>query len=85
MGAIAPNGSIDPILATNPIGLAIPTKQSPITADFATSKRVWGEIRVAKSEKRMLPEGTFMDNDGNLTTDPEKVGQFFPLANTKVT
>lgn len=82
-GAIAPVGSIDPILGTNPIGLAIPTKQKPITSDFATSKRAWGEIRVAKAEKRKLPENTFIDKEGNFTTVPEKAEAVVPFGDYK--
>ena len=83
LGSVAPTGSIDPILGTNPIGLAIPTKQNPITADFATSKRAWGEARVAKSEGRKLPENTFMDKDGNFTIEPDKAESVVPFGDYK--
>ena len=81
--AIAPTGSIDAVLATNPVGFGIPTDETPIIADFATSKRAWGEVRVAKAEKRNLPENTFMDADGNFTTKPEKAESVAPFGDYK--
>ncbi|MBS3051411.1 MAG: Ldh family oxidoreductase [Candidatus Aenigmarchaeota archaeon] len=83
LGSIAPTGSIDPILGTNPVGLAIPTKENPITGDFATSKRAWGEVRVAKAEGRKLPENTFMDKEGNFTTEPDKAESVVPFGDYK--
>ncbi len=80
---LAPTGSIDPILATNPIGFSIPCKNRAITADFATAKRAWGEVRIAKAEERELPPDTFMDKDGRFTRDPDKAHSVVPFGSYK--
>jgi L-2-hydroxycarboxylate dehydrogenase (NAD+) len=72
-GAVAPFGGIDPILGTNPISFAFPFKNNPVVLDFATAERVWGEIRQAILEKRALPNEAFLDKDGKITVEPEKV------------
>lgn len=71
--AVAPFGGVDPILGTNPISFAFPTAGNPLALDFATAERVWGEIRQAILESRSLPEGAFLDNDGEITVDPDRV------------
>ena len=83
IGAIAPIGSTDPILATNPIGFSIPTRLISITADFSTAKRAWGEVKVAKAEGRKLPLSTFMDKEGNFTVDPNKAYSVAPFGDYK--
>jgi L-2-hydroxycarboxylate dehydrogenase (NAD+) len=71
--AVSPFGGIDPILGTNPISFAFPTENGPAVFDFATSERVWGEIRQAILEKRPLPDGAFIDENGHVTTEPQAV------------
>lgn len=70
--AVAPYGSYDPILGTNPICISFPRGDAePIVIDFATSKEVWGEIRQAMLEGRDLPPETFFRNDGKYAVRPE--------------
>jgi len=80
---VVPEGGIDPVLATNPIGVGIPTKEEPIVFDMATSKKAWGEVNVSKIFARFLPEETFLDKDGNYTTDPNKAYSVAPMGNYK--
>lgn len=59
-----------PILGTNPISIAVPTKTKPVVMDMSTTKApmslVWHEcMRGGK-----LPTNTFLDGRGNYTTDP---------------
>lgn len=69
---VAPHGGIDPVLATNPIGVSIPTTEKPIIFDMATSKRAWAEVSISKIFSKILPEETFLDKDGNFTIDPNE-------------
>lgn len=80
---VVPDGSIDPILATNPIGVGIPTNEDPIVFDMATSKRAFGEVNVSKILGRFLPEQTYLDKDGNYTTDPNKAYSVVPMGSYK--
>lgn len=69
---VVPFGGIDSIFGTNPIAVGIPTEEDPIVLDMATSEKTWGEINLAKVEGRQLQENTFLDKEGNFTTDPYK-------------
>lgn len=71
--AVAPYGSREPILGTNPIAFGFPGPDRPLVIDFSTAQQVWGEIRQATLEGRQLAPGAFLDADGNLTTEPTEV------------
>jgi ureidoglycolate dehydrogenase (NAD+)/L-2-hydroxycarboxylate dehydrogenase (NAD+) len=81
--AVAPFGSRDPILGTNPIAFAFPTDSDAFVIDFATSERVWGAIRQAQLEKRELPPGAFIDADGHETQNPNEVNAVLPFDGAK--
>lgn len=70
--AVAPPGGFDPVAGTNPIAYAIPTQDGPLVVDMATSKRAWGQVRLANKYGTDLPPDTFYDDAGNLTLDPKK-------------
>lgn len=73
---VAPTFSISKLLGTNPIAVAIPTKnQPPYVADFATTPIARGklEIAVKKGEKTLL--GYVQDKDGMPTDDPNILRQ----------
>lgn len=80
---VAPYGGIEPKLGTNPIGLAIPTKDAPFLLDMATAIRAMGEVRLAKKLGELLPEGMAIDKEGNSTRDPDKVNALNPFGNYK--
>jgi L-2-hydroxycarboxylate dehydrogenase (NAD+) len=71
--AVAPYGSREPILGTNPIAFGFPAADGPVVIDFSTAQQVWGEIRQATLEDRQLAPDAFLDADGNLTTEPTAV------------
>lgn len=81
--AIAPTGGIDPIFGTNPIGVGIPTDNEPINFDMATSKRAWGEVRVAKTLGKDLPKDTFLNKQGDFTQDPNQAYSVVPEGDYK--
>ncbi len=80
---VPPFGGIDPIISTDPIGYAIPTLRQPIVADFAVSERAWGEIRIAKELKRLLPAGCFLNKKGQITTKPDDAYSALPFGGYK--
>ena len=69
--SVAPFGGIARRLGTNPISVAIPTKNDPFVLDITTSAVAGGKIRVKRARKEELPEGWLIDSEGNPTTDLE--------------
>lgn len=80
---VVPYGSSQSLLGTNPIAIGIPTLKEPIVLDMATSEKTWGEINLAKVERRTLQENTFIDITGSFTTDPYKAEAIIPFGGVK--
>ena len=79
---VAPTGGIERFLGTNPIALAAPTEDKPFLLDMATSVVPIGKLEVHRRKGKPIPEGWIIDNEGNITTDVEKVfngGALLPL------
>jgi len=70
--AVAPPGGFQPVTGTNPIAYAIPTDDGVLVVDMATSKRAWGQVRLANKYGTDLPPDTFYDDQGDVTLDPKK-------------
>jgi len=70
-------------IGTNPIAIAVPCKQEPhFVLDMATSTAPIGKIEVASRKGVRIPEGWAIDEDGNITVDPDYVlkrGALVPL------
>ncbi len=69
-GSVAPFGSCDPLLGTNPMAFGFPTMEEPVIFDMATSAITWYGLVQAQTLGQELPEGLTMDEDGNPTTNP---------------
>ena len=69
---VAPHGGSKDIFGTNPLSYGIPTNGLPIVFDAATAKYAYGTIRLAKQRNEKLPEDSYFDKEGNLTTDPSR-------------
>lgn len=80
---ISPYGGNSPIFGTNPIAIAVPTETDPLVLDMTTGEKTWGEIQLAKVEKRNLQEKTFLDKEGEFTTDPYKADAIVPFGGYK--
>jgi LDH2 family malate/lactate/ureidoglycolate dehydrogenase len=84
---MAPWGSAEPLLGTNPIAVAIPTHtEAPVVLDIATSIASNGAIRTYELEGKPLPEGWVINRaDGTSITDPTKLneGFFAPMGGYK--
>jgi LDH2 family malate/lactate/ureidoglycolate dehydrogenase len=68
---VAPYGSIDPLMGTNPLAIAIPAGSSKaIILDMATSAVSGGRVRLAKLKGERIPLGWIIDKQGKPSTDP---------------
>ncbi len=81
--SIAPPGGYDPVLATNPIAYGIPTAKAPLVVDMATSKRAWGQVRLANKYGTDLPPDTFYNDKGELTLNPKEAHSVLPFGDYK--
>lgn len=83
--AIAPLGGKVPIIGTNPIAIGIPTKDTYIAVDMATSASARGRLLEAKRKGEKIPGDIALDADGNPTTDPSKAleGSILPFGTHK--
>ena len=70
--AVAPFGSSERRMSTNPFAVGVPVKDGPpVILDFATSIVAEGKVMVAVDGGKPLPEGALVDQDGNFTTNAE--------------
>jgi hydroxycarboxylate dehydrogenase B len=68
---VAPHGGRDRRLSANPIAAGAPMPgQPPMILDIATSVVAEGKIMVARDRGDTMPEGYFVDAEGNPSRDP---------------
>lgn len=67
---VAPFGSRQPILGTNPLTISVPSAGAPYLVDMSTSVVARGKIVNALERGESIPEGWALDKNGNPTTDP---------------
>jgi LDH2 family malate/lactate/ureidoglycolate dehydrogenase len=72
-----PWGGTEPMLGTNPIAIAMPTKGTPFVLDVATTATSHGTIKVYAREGKPLPEGWVVDKEGRPITDAARAGEGF--------
>ncbi len=84
---VAPTFSIERMLGTNPIAVAIPAGQQPaFVADFATTTAANGKLEILQRKNGDAPVGWVQDKDGNETTDAnalKKQGALLPLGSDR--
>ena len=82
---VAPAGSIDPLFGTNPIAIAIPTRDEPIVLDMATASTNVGTLRRAEGLQEAIAPGLAIGPDGEPTTDPARAlaGAIMPFGGHK--
>jgi Malate/L-lactate dehydrogenases len=66
---IAPWGSYQPYMGTNPLAFAVPTEGEPIILDMAPSVVAMGKVILAAKLGKPIPEGWALTADGKPTTD----------------
>lgn len=70
---VAPSGSAEPKLGTNPFSYAFPYSGGEVVFDNATAAMAYFGIVEAKLKGESLPEGLGYDKDGKPTTDAAEV------------
>lgn len=84
-GKIAPFGSAEPYMGTNPISIAAPSEDLPVVLDMAPSVVALGKLILAQKLGKSIPLGWALDKDGNPTTDPAegRAGSLVPIGGAK--
>ena len=86
-GLVAPYGSKQRGLGTNPIAIAVPRTSKPaIVLDMATSAVAEGKVRHAKFSGKKIPDGWVMDKHGRPSNEPQDLydgGALYPLGGHK--
>ncbi|MDZ4758806.1 MAG: Ldh family oxidoreductase [Bacteroidota bacterium] len=80
---VAPAGSKQRMLGTNPMCFAFPAhNQNPVVVDTATSAAANGKLEIAQRKNKSVPKGWVQTADGENTTDANALknkGSLLPL------
>src|ERR1700712_2537627 len=80
---VAPTFSVERMLGTNPIAVAIPANNEPaFVADFATTTASNGKLEILQRKNEEAPRGWVQDVNGSSTTDANALkagGAMLPL------
>lgn len=84
---VAPTFSVERLLGTNPICVAIPAgEQPPFVADFATTTAANGKLEILQRKNQDAPEGWIQKKDGSGSTNPNELkdgGALLPLGSDR--
>ncbi len=84
---VAPTFSVERMLGTNPIAVAIPAGQQPaFVADFATTTASNGKLEILQRKNTDAPVGWVQGAEGNESTDAnelKKGGSMLPLGSDR--
>ncbi|WP_301922355.1 Ldh family oxidoreductase [Ferruginibacter sp.] len=84
---VAPTFSIERLLGTNPIAVAIPAgNEAPFVADFATTTAANGKLEILQRKNAVTPEGWVQSKMGEPSTNASEVkngGALLPLGGDK--
>lgn len=84
---VAPTFSLDKLLGTNPIAVAVPAlTEPPFVADFASTAVAYGKLEILQRKGQSIPEGWAQDANGQPTTDAYAVkngGALLPLGSDR--
>ncbi len=84
---VAPTFSVERMLGTNPIAVAIPAGSEPaFVADFATTTAANGKLEMLQRKKQDTPNGWVQTKDGLPSTNANEVrngGALLPLGGDK--
>ena len=80
---VAPTFSVERLLGTNPICVAVPAgTQPPFVADLATTTAANGKLEILQRKNGVAPLGWIQDKGGKASTDPHELkagGALLPL------
>lgn len=83
---LPPWGGLDMLLSTNPIAVAIPTRdEPPVVLDMATTIASMGKVKTKMQRGEALPEGWMVDREGRPLTDSKRgfEGLLLPIGGYK--
>ncbi len=84
---VAPTFSVERLLGTNPICVAIPAgKQPPFVADFATTTAANGKLEILQRKNEDAPLGWIQTKDGRASTNANELkegGALIPLGSDR--
>lgn len=84
---VAPTFSVERMLGTNPIAVAIPAdEQPPFVADFATTTAANGKLEILQRKNEDAPPGWVQDKNGNPSTNANELkngGALLPLGSDR--
>jgi L-2-hydroxycarboxylate dehydrogenase (NAD+) len=84
---VAPVHSIERLLGTNPICVAIPAGDQPaFVADFATTTAANGKLEILQRKNEQAPKGWIQSSSGAVSTDPHELkngGALIPLGSDR--
>jgi len=84
---VAPTFSIERLLGTNPIAVAIPAATQPaFVADFATTTAANGKLEILQRKNQQAPVGWVQTKTGDASTDPNVTrngGALLPLGSDR--
>ena len=84
---VAPTFSIERLLGTNPICVAIPAgDQPPFVADFATTTAANGKLELLQRNNKEAPLGWIQKKNGDPSTNPHELkegGALIPLGSDR--
>ncbi|MBL0883463.1 MAG: Ldh family oxidoreductase [Chitinophagaceae bacterium] len=84
---VAPTFSIERMLGTNPIAVAIPAgEQPPFVADMATTTAANGKLEILQRKNAEAPLGWVQDKEGQASTDAnilKQAGALLPLGSDR--
>lgn len=84
---VSPTFSLDRLLGTNPIAVAIPAgNQPPFVADFATTTAANGKLEILQRKGEEAPIGWIQDEKGEPSQNPHALkngGALLPLGGDK--
>ena len=80
---VAPTYSLERLLGTNPIAVAVPAGEQPdFVADFATTTAANGKLEILQRKQLLAPDGWIQDKNGQGSTNPNELkegGALLPL------
>jgi 3-dehydro-L-gulonate 2-dehydrogenase len=80
------HGTLDRVLGTTPLVLAIPRDKGPVVADVSLGEYSYGKLQLAQLAEKQMPKAAGYDKEGNLSTDPYAVmveARLLPLGEFK--
>lgn len=80
---VVPYGGTERYFGTNPISIAIPYSEFPVTLDIATSITAYGNILSAEETGEKIPPEWAVDEMGHSVTDPKDFYALQPMAEHK--